>query len=331
MNSLKIYSEKHISGYLSVRSGESKLGEKIDFISDLEALRKNPAEFVIFGIPEDIGVRANYGKQGTSNAWEAFLGSFLNVQHNRFFNSEKVLLLGEINTSEEMKKAANIDISDPNYHQKLGDLTELIDEKVSSVVKEIISAGKIPVIIGGGHNNAYGNLKGASEAYQNPVNALNIDAHTDLRSTEYRHSGNGFSYALKNGFLKKYSVYGLHENYTPEYIFREMNGSEDLQYQLFETLPKQDKISPFGRSIDFVNEDNFGLELDCDAISNFPSSAVSPTGLTLNDARELVKLAGKEKKCCYLHVCEAIAKDDFPTGKAISFLVTDFLKTRMHE
>lgn len=331
MNNLNIYSEKHISGYLSLRPGESKLGEKIIFISDLEALRKSPAQFVIFGIPEDIGVRANYGKQGTSNAWEAFLGSFLNIQHSRFLNSEKVLLLGKINTSEEMKKAANIDISDPNYHQKLGDLTELIDEKVSEVVREIISAGKIPIIIGGGHNNAYGNLKGASEAFQKPVNALNIDAHTDLRSTEYRHSGNGFSYGVKDGFLKKYSVYGLHENYTPEYIFKEMHSSEDLQYRLFETLPQQDKISAFSGSIDFVNQENFGLEVDCDAISNFPSSAVSPTGFTLNEARDLVKLAGKEKKCCYLHVCEAIAKDDFPTGKAITFLITDFLKSRMHE
>lgn len=328
MSAIKLFSQKHISHYLSLRPGESKLGEKILLISDLEELRESPAEFVIFGIPEDVGVRANYGKPGTSNAWEAFLNAFLNVQHNRFLKPEKVLLLGEINTSEEMKSASNIDPSDPNYHPKLGDITEKIDEKVSAVVKAIISAGKIPLIIGGGHNNAYGNLKGASEAFQKPVNALNIDAHTDFRTTDYRHSGNGFSYAIKNGLLKKYSVFGLHQNYTPEYIFKEMDNSEDLHYSLFENLPQKDRTATFQENLNFVKQEHFGLEIDCDAISRFPSSAVSPTGFLLNEARELTRLAGKDKNCCYLHVCEAIAKDDFPTGKALSYFVTDFIKAK---
>lgn len=328
MQGVTIYSEKHLSRHLSLRKGETKLGEKVKFLAPSEKLSEVDAQFVIFGIPEDIGVRANHGKPGTSNAWEAFLTAFLNVQQNRFLNSGKILLLGEIDTSEEMEKASNIDTLDPNYHQKLGDLTEKVDEKVSAVVKEIISAGKVPVIIGGGHNNAYGNLKGASEAFQKPVNVLNIDAHTDLRTTNYRHSGNGFSYALKNGFLKKYSVFGLHQNYTPEYIFEEMDNSEEIHYSLFEGLQKDDLRFPFEKNLGFVNSDNFGLELDCDAMAGFPSSAVSPTGFSLEEVREFVRITAKERNCCYLHVCEAIAREDFPTGKALSFMVTDFLKAK---
>jgi formiminoglutamase len=45
------------------------------------------------------------------------------------------------------------------------------------------------------------------------VNAINFDAHSD-RILEGRHSGNGFSYAYEEGFLKKYFIFGLHENYT---------------------------------------------------------------------------------------------------------------------
>ncbi|MFD2516337.1 formimidoylglutamase [Salinimicrobium flavum] len=328
MQHVKIYSEKHLSRYLSPRKGEIKLGEKVKFLAAAEGLAKTDANFVIFGIPEDIGVRANYGKPGTSNAWEAFLNAFLNVQHNRFLDSGKILLLGEIDTSEEMEKASYIDDSDPNYHQKLGDLTERVDEKVSAVVKEIISAGKIPVIIGGGHNNAYGNLKGASEAFENPVNVLNIDAHTDLRTTDYRHSGNGFSYALKNGFLNRYSVFGLHQNYTPEYIFEEMDKAGEIHYSLFENLQKGDLSFHFQENLDFVKDGKFGLELDCDVIAWFPSSALTPTGFSLNEVREFVRIAARENNCCYLHVCEAIAKGDFPTGKALSFIVTDFLKNK---
>ena len=331
MQGVRIYSKKHLSRYLSLRKGETKLGEKVTFLKTSEDLSKNQAHFVIFGIPEDIGVRANHGNPGTSTAWEAFLGAFLNVQENRFFDGGKILLLGEIDTSEEMQKAGNIDVADPNYHQKLGDLVEKVDEKVSAMVKKIISAGKVPVIIGGGHNNAYGNLKGASEAFDHPVNVLNIDAHTDLRTPDYRHSGNGFSYALKDGFLSRYSVFGLHQNYTPEYIFKKMDDSEAIHYSLFENLQRDDLELHFQKNLDFVKGEKFGLEIDCDTIAGFPSSAVSPTGFTLNEVRNFVHQTANEKNCCYLHACEAIANSDFPTGKAISFLVSDFLKNYIHE
>ncbi len=327
MEGVRVYAEKHLSPYLSLRKGETKLGEKIRLLES-EELSENPADFVVFGIPEDIGVRANHGKPGTSKAWESFLGAFLNVQQNRFFDSGKILLLGEIDTSEQMKKASNIDESDPNYHKKLGDLTKKVDQKVSAVVNKIISAGKIPVIIGGGHNNAYGNLKGASEALDIPINALNIDAHTDLRTTDYRHSGNGFSYALKNGFLNRYTVFGLHQNYTPEYIFEEMDHSEKIRYSLFENLQKGDLAFHFQKNLEFVSEQKFGLEVDCDAISGFPSSAVSPSGFSLNEVRDFIRITAKEKNCCYLHVCEATPKDSYPTGKALGFMVTDFLKAK---
>jgi formiminoglutamase len=330
MNRIKFYSEKQVSKLISTRQGETRLGEKIKVATSFEDVQKSGARFVIFGIPEDIGVRANFGNPGTSNAWQAFLKTFLNVQENQFNSGENILLLGEINTSEVMQKAGNIDLSDPNYVQKLGDLVEQLDSAVSELVKNVILAGKFPVVIGGGHNNAYGNIKGAAEALGHAINVLNIDAHTDLRRLEHRHSGNGFSYALKNGFLEKYSVFGLHRNYTPQYIFEAMDASEALQYSLLEELPKHKRKMAFLEQLDFVKAKKFGLELDCDAVANFPSSAVSPSGLELDEARELLREAAKELNCCYLHICEAVAADNFPTGKALSYLVTDFLKERAH-
>ncbi len=194
------------------------------------------------------------------------------------------------------------------------------------MVKKVISAGKFPVIIGGGHNNAYGNIKGASEALGKPVNVLNIDAHTDLRQTEHRHSGNGFSYALKNGFLERYSVFGLHRNYTPQYIFEEMDASKAFHYSLLEELPQDQRTGAFRDSVDFVKEEKFGLELDCDAIANFPSSAISPSGFTLDEVREFIKEAAKEKNCCYLHICEAVANGYLSHGKSLKLPCYRFYK-----
>src|SRR5690606_29915482 len=124
----------------------------------------------------------------------------------------------------------------PNYPAKLGDLVKQIDHVVTAVVQMIVAAGKVPVIIGGGHNNAYGNIKGASMAIKKPLNVLNIDAHTDLRTPDHRHSGNGFSFARKDNYLGKYRIFGIHRNYTPDYIFEELDGSTSDHYYLFEHL-----------------------------------------------------------------------------------------------
>ena len=278
MDGLKLYNYRTIEKLVSKREGETRLGEKISFIENLEEISKSKAKFVLFGIPEDIGIRANHGKPGASKAWEACLNSFLNIQENEFTNAENILLLGEIDCKTEMQKAANIDNEDPNYYTKLGDLVKKIDEKVSFLMEKIIAAGKTPIIIGGGHNNAFGNIKGTSKAIKKPLNILNIDAHTDLRKLEHRHSGNGFSFAQRDGFLGKYAIFGLHKNYTPQYIFDEIKSVSNIKFHLFEDLilqTHQGKMAAFNSQLEFINKQPFGLELDCDAIINFPSSAQS--------------------------------------------------------
>ncbi|TDN82772.1 formiminoglutamase [Salegentibacter sp. 24] len=331
MEGLKIYTYKSIEKLISVREGESRFGEKIAFITRLEDLTKSEAKYVLFGIPEDIGIRANHGKSGAAKAWETCLNSLLNIQHNEFTAPENIILLGEIDCKGELEKAANIDDQDPNYLPKLGDLVKRIDDKVSALVEKIISAGKTPIIIGGGHNNAYGNIKGTSRAINKPLNILNIDAHTDLRKLEHRHSGNGFSFAKSEGFLNKYAIFGLHKNYTPQYIFKEIKTIPNIKFHLFEDLILQThkgKMAAFNSQLEFVNKQAFGLELDCDAIINFPSSAQSPSGFALNMIRNFLRITSEEENCKYLHICEGVPNADNPgqVGKALSFFITDFMK-----
>ena len=335
MNGFKIYNYKTIEGLFTKREGEIKFGEKVKFIDNFQALENSSAKYVLFGIPEDIGVRANLGKPGAANAWKACLKSLLNVQANLYTNPENLILLGEVECSNLMAKAANIDDADPNYLVKLGDLVQILDEVVSGLIKRIILAGKIPIIIGGGHNNAYANIKGTSQALKKPINILNIDAHTDLRKLEHRHSGNGFSYARKDKYMSKYRVFGLHQNYTPEYILQEMLVSEKDQYRLFEHLmlfTSQEILKAFREEMEFVSDDDFGLELDCDAIREFPSSAQSPSGFSFNMIRNYIRIASEEENIRYLHICEAspTSKTETKVGKALTYLITDFLYDKTH-
>lgn len=332
MNLLKIYSEKDVVSFIKKRAGEIKFGEKVNFVETLDDLKNHSAKYVLLGIPEDIGVRANYGNPGTSKAWEAALGSLLNIQHNHLTSVENVLLLGEIDCETQMKQAITISKEENHYAEKLGELVTQIDHKVSEVVKLIIEAGKFPIIIGGGHNNSYGNLKGVSEALQKPINCINFDAHTDFRSLEHRHSGNGFSYAFEEGFLNKYFIFGLHRNYTSEAVFNSIEkNSERVKFNLFEAITIQQKIS-FSEAMkeaeNFCSNENFGIELDMDAIEMMGSSAISPSGFTLSEARKFVSYFSKNANARYLHICEGSPSAGlFPNqvGKAIAYLVSDII------
>lgn len=330
MNLFNFFTDKDCAIYLKKREGEIKFGEKLQYVESFATLDSNKAKYVLFGIPEDIGVRANYGRAGTSQAWTAFLRNILNIQANSFTNPENTIILGEIDCSNQMQQAEKILIEDPHYAEKLGELVLQIDHKVSEVVKKIMEMGKVPIIIGGGHNNCYGNLKGTSEALRKKVNAINFDAHTDFRALEHRHSGNGFSYAFEDGYLDKYFIFGLHRNYTSSTIFETIEKYiARIKFDMFEDILVGNHKN-FEESLkdaeDFCGIDDFGLEMDMDAIENMGSSAISPSGFTLLEARQFNSYFSKNVNCRYIHICEGSPKSEiFPNqvGKAIAYLVSD--------
>ena len=332
MSLLKIYSEEDVSPFIKKRTCETKFGEKVSYVESIENVKNHSAKYVLLGIPEDIGVRANYGNPGTSKAWEAALGSILNMQHNHLTNAENVILLGEIDCERQMEQAEEISKDEPHSVEKLGELVSQIDHKVSEIIKTIIEAGKFPIIIGGGHNNSFGNIKGTSEALQKPINCINFDAHTDFRTLEHRHSGNGFSYAFVDGFLQKYFIFGLHRNYTSEGVFNSMEkNSHRVKFTLFEDISVTQKQS-FSEAIkeaeNFCGNEYFGIELDMDAIEMMGSSAISPSGFTLTEARKFVSHFSKNTNASYLHICEGAPSSGIfnnQVGKAIAYLLSDVI------
>jgi len=332
MNVIHFYTEEAHTAYLNPRASETKLGEKAEVLSSWNALEESNVKYVLLGIPEDIGVRANHGIEGTSEAWEAALKTVLNIQHNEFTNAAQLGILGAIDCDAEMQQAASLDPDASNYLTQLGELIQQLDRKVSKVVTKIIASDKIPIIIGGGHNNSYGNLKGAAIAMDKPINCINFDAHTDFRPLEHRHSGNGFSYAHQDGYLGNYYIFGLHRNYTSEGVFQNMEAQkEQLKFSIFEDMTVKHSLS-YSEALQDAQEhccgSSFGLELDLDAIEGMGSSAMTPSGFSMQEARQWVQHFSKLDSFRYLHICEgAPNRELFPNqvGKAISYLITDVI------
>src|SRR6218665_709257 len=146
------------------RSGEVKFGEKMLTVPKGENchdyLKKCDAQYVLFGIPEDVGIRANYGRPGASSAWKSAISSIANIQHNRFCKGSQIVIIGQLDVSEEMEAAKDLDFHTPSDRKQLSELVEKIDKGVIHIISCIIKCGKTPIGIGGGHNNPYGNLKG---------------------------------------------------------------------------------------------------------------------------------------------------------------------------
>ncbi|MFN3757077.1 MAG: formimidoylglutamase [Flavobacterium sp.] len=323
------------------RSGEIKFGEKMLTIPKgvivSEFLRDCKARFVLFGIPEDIGVRANFGRPGTHSAWESALKSIANIQHNRFCKGSQILVLGKLDIQNDMEVARDLDFHNTDDRKKLTELVEKIDKEVSHIVFTILKSGKIPIIIGGGHNNAYGNIKGLALAKGKPVNVVNFDAHSDFRILEGRHSGNGFSYAFDEGFLKKYFIYGLHESYTSKNVLLKLKDLEDrVRFNTYDEIAirkEKNFEQELTQALQFIKNEPFGIELDLDALPGVASSAMTLSGFSIEQARQYIHHFGASPNACYLHICEGAPDLDHPAnshliGKLIGYIVTDFIKSK---
>ena len=320
MDRLKIYTHSDILPLINERVGEVKVGQKVQLIRWFEDLPTCNAKFVLIGIPEDIGVRANLGIGGTQTAWLPALKALLNMQSNSFFSGEELLVLGCLEIEEPVDKAL------PSLRNKV----RIIDNLVYPIIEQIIAANKIPIVIGGGHNNAMGMIWGASLAHNRKMNIVNIDAHADLRTTEGRHSGNGFTYALQNGYLDQYRIFGLQQSYVHADLPSYLESNSNIQAFYYEDLLKSEQILLKNWKQFFKDlPDPCGLEVDLDSIANLLSSASSPSGFSLNDIRSF--LLSSDKKFSYLHLCEgatqlADGRQDLTTAKTIALLVSDFIR-----
>ncbi|EPC4009132.1 arginase family protein, partial [Flavobacterium psychrophilum] len=174
MENLIRFKQSDLAKITNFRNGEVKFGEKMITVPKdeniTEFITNSEAKYVILGIPEDVGIRANLGRSGADSAWNSAIQSIANIQHNRFCKGNLVIILGQVDVSQEIELAKNLDQTKPEDRKQLFKIVEQIDKEVSHIIFSIVKAGKIPIIIGGGHNNAYGNIKGTALAKGKSIN-----------------------------------------------------------------------------------------------------------------------------------------------------------------
>jgi formiminoglutamase len=305
------FSQSDLTTYHTTRGGEKRIGDTL-----LPMLAAPSAKFIILGISESIGPMANRGKAGAENTFESFLPSFLSMQD---FNHD-CACIGYVKWLGAEKKTFTLS----NYVVEL-------DEFVLTILLKYVQLNQIPILIGGGHNNALPLIKWANLKY-GKIDVLNFDAHADCRAMEERHSGNSFSYAISEKLIEKYHVFGLHKAYLNSFSHRFMidNGANFTFYENY--LDGNGTLaSDIEDLITIKGQDSvLGIEIDLDCIADMPSSAVSPSGWHFDEIRRsLRKLAHSTLKIVYLNLTEAAPISDLEkkkVGKALAYLVRDFIE-----
>jgi formiminoglutamase len=152
---------------------------------------------VIIGFPSDEGVKRNDGRTGAASA----PANIREALYKMTPDAEKTKPF--INLVEHTNDLGDVQVS--------GDLVG--DQgMLGKIVAAYLEQNIIPIILGGGHETAFGHFLGYAKAEMKTA-ILNLDAHTDVRPLRNgkAHSGSPFRQAIEHesGCCEKYLVAGL--------------------------------------------------------------------------------------------------------------------------
>lgn len=164
------------------RPDDPRLGECVTFWRE-GAPELRPGQPVLVGFPQDEGVRRNQGRPGAADAPSA-------IRHWLYRLTPWDAARGVHLASLDLLDVGNVRIA--------GDLEES-QQALAEVIAALLTAGAVPIVLGGGHETAYGHYLGYVRAGRETA-ILNLDAHLDVRPLRdgRGHSGSPFRQALEH-------------------------------------------------------------------------------------------------------------------------------------
>jgi len=162
-----------------------------------DATELNSIDAVLIGFPSDVGVRRNGGRPGASEGPQEIRKQLYKMTPSAEYYQPFVDLL-----------ECCTDVGDVRI---TGDLSA-DQQSLGKVVAGYLEQGVVPIILGGGHETAFGHFSGYVES-DHPTSIFNLDAHTDVRRLKEGkpHSGSSFRQALEHesGCAETYLAAGL--------------------------------------------------------------------------------------------------------------------------
>lgn len=289
----------------------------IDFEKDKIAI-SDKKRIGVLGYACDEGVKRNHGRVGATEGPLAIRRSLAKMP-NHLSDETTFLDIGDILCLDE----------------RMEDAQAALTTKVSKLLKHNI----FPILLGGGHDMAYGHYNGLKKhvGLDKTIGIINFDAHFDLRSNENGNtSGTPFYQIAKdceqNGSSFNYLCLGIRKDANDKILFqtaKNLNVSfiENHQFSISKANHVVRTILDFIREVDFLY-----VTIDLDGFSSAYApgvSAASPLGFTPTLVLETLQTIIASKKLLSIDFAEMNPKYD--TDGQTAKLAASLIHFVLHE
>jgi len=266
----------------------------------------------LLGYSCDEGVNRNQGRIGAVEGPNAIRKQLAKMP-NHLKESTSLFDLGTILCSDENMEAAQ--------------------ESVSEKVTELLKNNFFPILMGGGHDIAYGHYNGIKKYLDKSksIGIINFDAHFDLRNNENgNNSGTPFYQIAEDceadGLAFNYLCLGIRKDANDKKLFEtaEEFGVDYIENSRFIMAYAEDVVR---KMLDFMRKvDCIYVTIDLDGFSSAYApgvSAPSPMGFSPQIVTECLELIIKSEKLISLDIAEMNPKYDIDnqTAKLAASLV----------
>ena len=274
------------------------------------------ASFALIGFGSDEGVKRNKGRLGAADAPDMIRAQLANLPVHQ---SVSIVDIGTVVCEQGQLEKAQAELADQ--------------------VERSLQQGMKPIVLGGGHEVAFGSFSGLFQYIQHhepqqKIGIINFDAHFDLREAEQVTSGTPFLNAAKlseqNQKEFHYLCIGVAKHSNTKALFDTADRLNcqyiyDQQLQLSEIDHLISKINGFIEKIDALY---ITVDLDVFSASIAPGvSAPAVKGIDLSVFDLLFQAIKKSGKIRVFDVAECNPRFDLDnrTAKLAAYIIFNYL------
>lgn len=249
------------------------------------AQRHRRRPLVVIGYPSDAGVRANHGRPGAAEGPSALRSACSNLPAPSAF---ALFDAGDVSAAKDDVLAWQ--------------------RALAAAVAAVRVGGGIPLVFGGGHDQAFGHWLGVAQAASrgSVVGCINIDAHVDMRPLSHGHPHSGSPFLQVHGHSAligapfRYLLLGMQPAHNTPALLQSAaaHGAQIVDADAFSASQESALAAILDRFISSVDLICLSIDLDVFLASSAPGvSAPSPMGILPDAALRSVlrRIAGSGK------------------------------------
>lgn len=276
--------------------------------STIQSLQDAAAPGVaIVGFACDEGVRRNKGRVGAHEAPDAIRAALggLAIHH-----------------SMPLYDAGTVAVTDENL--------EAGHDALTKKVGALIAANHTVIVLGGGHETAYGSHRGVRDHAPGAIGIVNLDAHFDLRTAPQPSSGTPFKQLADETDDFRYAVFGISSPNNTKVLFdtaEELGVTVVLDEELAE-MDLQKCAELMLRETECLDALHLSIDLDVLPAGVAPGvSAPAAWGVSFDRIRALAIAAARTGKLRLVDVVELNPSVDIDgrTAKVAARLIDDIV------